>query len=261
MGMIAEKSFRRDVETENIFLSNQHQEALVRLEYFVRNMYVSLLTGEPGVGKSTLLRTFIKKLEPSKYCICYINNSDLTPKTLYTDVLHSMSVAPFAFLPMIKKQFSEVAMDVFKNQNKRIIVFIDNAQSLPIQTLHEIRYMLNFHYDSMSPVSLILIGQPELFATLRLRTFEPLFYRLSSHYQFKGFNQKQTGEYILHQLSLSNLNMLFPDDVVAKIWSRSRGLPQLINTICLHCLIDMEANSLNLVDNDVLNRVLIDLQY
>lgn len=261
MEMIAEKSFRRDIETEDVFLSKQHKEALVRLEFFVRSMFVALLTGEPGVGKSTLLRTFIRKLDPSKYCICYINNSDLTPKTLYTEVLQSLSVAPLSFLPRIKKQFAEVVMDVFKNHNKQLVVFVDNAQSLPTQTLHEIRYMLNFEFDSMSPLSLILIGQPELFATLRLRSFEPLFYRLSSHYQFKGFSQKQTGEYILHQLNLSNLNMLFPDDVVAKIWSRSRGLPQIINTICIHCLIDMEANSLNLVDNAVLERVLADLQY
>lgn len=259
--MIAEKSFKRDVATEDVFLSTQHKEVIVRLEYFVESRFVALLTGEPGVGKSTLLRTFIKNLDDSKYCVCYINNSELTPKALYTEVLQALSVAPMSFLPTVKKQFAEVVMDVFKNHNKQPVIFIDNAQSLPVTTLHEIRYMLNFEYDSMSPLSLILIGQPELFATLRLRSFEPLFYRLSSHYQFKSFNQKQTGEYILHQLKISNLNMLFPDDAVAKIWSRSRGLPQIINTICIHCLIDMEANSLNLVDNSVVDRVLADLQY
>lgn len=259
--MIAEKSFRRDVKTENVFLSNQHREALVRLEFFVKSKFVALLTGEPGVGKSTLLRTFINTLDTAKYCVCYINNSDLTPKTLYAEILRSMSVAPLSFLPMIKKQFAEVVLDIFQNHNRQLVVFIDNAQSLPMQTLQELRYLLSFEFDSMSPLSLILIGQPELFATLRLRSFEPLFYRLSSHYQFKSFSQKQTSEYILHQLSLSNLSMLFPDDVVAKIWSRSRGLPQIINTICIHCLIAMESNSLNLVDNAILESVLVDLQY
>lgn len=259
--MIAEKSFRRDIETNNIFISENHKEALARLDFVVKNRCMALLTGDPGAGKSTIIRTFTKKLDASKYCVCYINNSELTPKALYSEVLYSLSVTPFTFLPQIKKQFSEVVINIFKNHNKQPVIFIDNAQSLPIQTIYEIRYMLNFEFDSMSPMSLILIGQPELFATLRLRTFEALFYRLSNHYQFRGLSQKQTGEYILHQLKLSNLSMLFPDDITSKIWSRSRGLPQIINTICTHCLIDMEANSLNLVDNAVLERVLTDLQY
>jgi len=104
-------------------------------------------------------------------------------------------------------------------------------------------------------------GQPELLPTLRLRTFEPLFYRINSQYHFKGLSQKQTSEYIKQQLALSGLSMLFPDDVSAKIWGRSKGLPQIINTICTSCLIDMEASSLNLVDHAVLERVLADLQY
>ena len=259
--MIAEKSFKREIQTDDVFMSGQQKEALARLDYVVRNRSMALLTGEPGAGKSTMIRTFVKSLDTAKYCTCYINNSALTPKILYSDVLQSLSVTPYSYLPKVKKQFAEVVTDIFKNHNKQLVIFIDNAQSLPIQTIHEIRYVFNFEYDSMSPMALILVGQPELLATLRLRTFEPVFYRFSSHYQLRGLNQKQTVEYILHQLKLSNLSMLFPDDVVAKLWSRARGLPQIINTICIHCLIDMEANSSNLVDNTALERVLADLQY
>jgi general secretion pathway protein A len=259
--MIAKNSFKRDIPSQDIFIAGQHKEVLARIGFVVENCGIFLLYGESGSGKSTIVRTFISKLDPARYCICYINNSRLIPNDLYSSVLESMSVIPYSLLAKVKKQFYQVASDVFNNHKKKLVVFIDNAQSLPVQTISEIRYMLSFEFDSMSPMALILVGQPELLPTLRLRTFEPLFYRINSQYHFKGLSQKQTLEYILQQLALSGLSMLFPDDVSAKIWGLSKGLPQIINTICTSCLIDMEANSLNLVDHAVLGRVLADLQY
>jgi general secretion pathway protein A len=259
--MIAKNSFKSDIPTQDIFMADQHREVLARTGYVVENCGIFLLYGESGSGKSTIVRTFISKLDPSRYCICYINNSGATPKDLYSSILESMAVVPYSMLSKVKRQFYNVVSDAFKNHRKQLVVFIDNAQSLPAQTISEIRYMRSFEYDSVSPIALILVGQPELLPTLRLRTFEPLFYRITSLYHFKGLSQKQTSEYITQQLALSGLSMLFPDDVSAKIWGRSKGLPQVINTICVSCLIDMEANSLNLVDHAVLERVLADLQY
>jgi type II secretory pathway predicted ATPase ExeA len=259
--MIAENSFRNDIPTQDIFMADQHKEVLARTEFVVDKRGIFLLYGESGSGKSTIIRTFLSRLDPARYCVCYINDSRLTPKDLYSSVLESMSVIPYSLLSKVKKQFYQVVSDVFKNHKKQLVVFIDNAQSLSAQTISEIRYLRSFEYDSMSPMALILVGQPEILPTLRLRTFEPLFYRINSLYHFKGLSQKQTSEYITQQLSLSGLSMLFPEDVTAKIWGRSKGLPQIINTICNSCLIDMEANSGTLVDNSVLQRVLTDLQY
>ena len=259
--MIAGLSFKSNISAQNIFLSGQHKEVLARTGYVVENCGIFLLYGESGSGKSTILRTFISKLDPSRYCVCYINNSRLTPKDLYSCILEAMSVVPYSLISKVKKQFFQVVYDAVLNHQKQLVVIIDNAQSLPAQTVSEIRYFRSFEYDSVSPIALILAGQSELLPTLRLRTFEPLFYRISSLYHLKGLSQKQTSEYITQQLSLSELSMLFPDDVTAKIWGRSKGLPQIINNICRSCLIDMEANSLKLVDHTVLERVLADMQY
>ena len=259
--MTAMNSFKSNIPTQDIFMTDQHREVLARTGFVVESRGIFLLYGETGSGKSTIVRTFISKLDPSRHCICYINNSRLTPKDLYSSVLESMSVAPYSLLSKVKRQFYEAVSDAFRDHQKQLVVFIDNAQSLPVQTISEIRFMRSFEFDSMSPMALVLVGQPELLPTLRLRTFEPLFYRISSQYHFKGLGQKQTSEYIRQQLALSELSMLFPDDVCAKIWGRSKGLPQIINTICASCLVDMRANSLDLVDHAILERVLADLQY
>jgi len=61
-------------------------------------------------------------------------------------------------------------------------------------------------------------------------------------------------------IKLSGLSMIFPDDIVVKICSYSRGLPRIINTICTHCLIDIKVSELELVDMNVLERVIADLK-
>ena len=157
--MIAKKSFKRDIPSQDIFIAGQHKEVLARIGFVVENCGIFLLYGESGSGKSTIVRTFITKLDPARYCVCYINNSRLTPNDLYNSVLESMSVIPYSLLAKVKKQFYQVASDVFKNHKKQLVVFIDNAQSLPVQTISEIRYMLSFEFDSMSPMALILVGQ------------------------------------------------------------------------------------------------------
>jgi type II secretory pathway predicted ATPase ExeA len=92
--------------------------------------------------------------------------------------------------------------------------------------------------------------------TVSLRTLE----RYLKLYREGGLDFKETKEYIIHQLKLSGLSMIFPDDVVAKICSYSRGLPRIINTICTHCLIDIKVSELELVDMNVLERVIADLK-
>lgn len=259
--MIGEKSFKREISVKDMFQTDQHKEALARLLYVIETKGLGLVTGEPGAGKSALTRALAHQLNPSRYILCYINNSMLAPKDLYSQVLIALSVEPYSFLTKMKRQFTEVVSDIYRSHQKQIVVIIDNAQALPPATLQEIRYMAAFEMDSFSPLSILLIGQQELWHTLRLRVFEPLFYSITSHFHLQSLSVKDTRAYIAHQLRLSNLDMLFPDDVVGKIHSYSKGLPRIINLICSHCLIDLEVNQMKLVDHNVLERVLSDLKF
>ena len=167
--MIAEKSFKSNIPTDDIFMDKQHKEVLARIEFVIQNCGIFLLYGETGSGKSTIIRTSISGLDSSRYFVCYINNSRLTPRNLYGSILESMAVEPYSMVSKVKKQFYQVVTDVFNNHQKQPVVFIDNAQSLPVETINEIRYMRSFEFDSVNPMALILVGQPELLPTLRLR--------------------------------------------------------------------------------------------
>lgn len=114
--------------------------------------------------------------------------------------------------------------------------------------------------DSKSLLSLILVGQSELWDTLRLRRFEPVYQCISAHYRLPSLEEGQSLEYIRHQMSLSKANMVFPENIVKRIYQFTHGIPRIINNICRHCLIDIEANGMELVDDTVLDRVLGEFQ-
>lgn len=258
--MIAPYSFLRDIPVKDLLSIPQQREGYARLKYTISSKGFGVFTGIPGAGKSSMIRLLESSLDKSRFLFCYINEAELKPKALYGRLLTALSIQPSAFIDRMKKQFKEAVIELYNSQDRLLVIVIDNAQDLPIQSIRELRYLLSFEIDSKSMLCLILVGQPELRDTLKLRTFEPVSQCITTQCRIPPLDESQTNEYIIHQLKLSEMSMLFPDDVVRRIHQFSSGIPRMINNICRHCLIDMEYSKLDLVDNQVLDRVLSEFQ-
>lgn len=254
--MLAQQSFLRDIPVKDMLELPQINEGFARLKYAIAAKGLGVITGTPGMGKSTLIRLLESNLDKSKFLFCYINDADLKPKNLYSHLLCSLSVQPAAYIDKMKKQFKEAVINLHQSHGRVLVIVIDNSQELPMQTLREFRYLLSFDIDSRSLLTLLLIGHPELWDTIKLRSLEALRQCVATHYRVNPLNEEQTKDYIIHQLNLSNVSMCFPDDVVKKIHQFTSGTPRVINSICRHCLIDMESKELSIMNNDALDRVL-----
>src|SRR5690606_18561062 len=84
---MAQAPFTREIAPEQLFQSAGHKEALARLEYAVQERQACMLTGEAGMGKTTMVRSFAKQLDPTRTHYEYICDSALTPKLFYREVL------------------------------------------------------------------------------------------------------------------------------------------------------------------------------
>jgi type II secretory pathway predicted ATPase ExeA len=257
--MIAPLSFQRDIAVSDMLATPQQQEGVARIRYNISTRGFCVITGVPGLGKSCMIRSIEASLDKSKYMLCYINEAELTPKVLYSRILSGASISPESYIDKMKKQFREAVSNLYSMQERQLVVVIDNAQELPNQTIKELRYLISFELDSKSLLSLILVGHPELWDTLKLRAYESLFQFVSVHFRVPSLDMEQTKEFIVHQLKLSNHPLCFPDDIIKKIYQFASGIPRVINSICRNCLLDMEANKLEIVDGNVLDRVLNEL--
>ncbi len=252
--------FERDIPSKNLFESKQCSEALARLLYVCGRRTMAVVTGEPGAGKSTLLRMLKNKLDSDNYLFVYIADSNLSPRNFYSYALAALTVEQPGQLPKLKMLFKDTVTDFFETKGITCVLVVDDAQTLELSMLQELRFIMNFKVDSFSPMAFILAGQPEFKATLQTLHMAPIWRRIDTSYQISGMDYEETKAYIVHQLNVAGCSRpLFPDDVISNIHKKAKGISVVINTLCKGCLIDAAAREQELINMDNLNRVLNDL--
>ena len=252
--------FERDLPTEHLYDSPHFKEALARLIYVCEKRALAVITGEAGSGKSTLMRLLKHQLDPNTYLYLYIADSTLNSRNFYFLVLSELGIAPPGQLPRLKSVFQKTALDLFENKGKTLVLVIDEAQTLEASVLFELRFLLNYRQDSFSPLAIILVGESTLKASLRAYHMSGIWRRVDTGYHLGEMDFEQTKAYINHQLRVAGCeHSLFPDDVIARIQEKSKGIPAFINTLCRGCLLDAAQRNQELVDGENLARVLNDL--
>lgn len=252
--------FERDISSHSLYESKLFSEALARLFYTCQRRTMAIITGEAGAGKSTLLRMLGDKVDPNNYLFVYIADSDLTPRNFYTLALSALAVETPGQLPKLKQKFKDVVTDFYESKDLTCIIAIDEAQTLEISMIQELRFILNFKTDSFSPLAMILSGQTEFRSTLRTLHLEPIWRRVDTSYHLCGMTYEETKAYISHQLSVAGCSSpLFPDDVTRRIQEKTKGIPATINILCKGCLLDAATRGQELIDMENLNRILAEL--
>jgi type II secretory pathway predicted ATPase ExeA len=252
--------FERDIAPEFLYHSRQFDEALARLSYSCQKRTMVVITGEPGTGKSTLIRLLVERLDPNCYCFIYLADSQLSPRNFYVLTLTSLGLQTPGQLPKLKNLFKQTLLDLYENQGKTTVIAIDEAQTLEMPMLYELRFALNFKLDSFSPLALILLGQSEFRGTLHAFHMNPIARRVDTSFHLTGMDLQETKIYIGHQLKNAGCDRpLFPDDVISRIQERSKGITSGINLLCKGCLLDAASRNQELIDAENLNRVLNDL--
>jgi general secretion pathway protein A len=248
--------FRKDLATSQLFRSQQHQELIARLQYIIRTRAFGLITGEVGAGKSTAVRALYDQLDRTQHQFVYIADAELNPRSFYRDVLTQLGIeAPFHGREA-KRLFEATLLEGYRTQGRQPVIVLDEAHLLAPEMLQEIRFILNFHFDSASPISLVLVGQPELRGKLKMRAFEALSQRVQVRYHLTGLPAEQVGPYIDHHMRLAGANRpIFSEQAITALATLTRGIPRLINAYCVNCLLDACTRDQRVVDEASVRRV------
>jgi type II secretory pathway predicted ATPase ExeA len=252
--------FTREIDPDQHFLSASFTEATARLEYTVQHRQVCLLTGEAGMGKTTIVRSFIRKLDTMKYHYEYICDSSLTPKLLYREILERFGLEA-AFRPtQVKRQYQTLMLDLYEQDKKTPVIVLDEAHRLSETMLQELRFLLNFREDSMSPLALILVGQPSLRNQLKVKQLDAIDQRIQMRYQVSGLMEKEAHSYIRHQIQMSGApHEIFSEEAIQAIYQFSQGIPRKINTLCSQALLDAFIQENKIVGESHVHRAINEL--
>jgi type II secretory pathway predicted ATPase ExeA len=251
--------FDRALAPADLYSGQGLQELSARLDYIVRSRDFGLITGEIGAGKSTAIRALAARLDSVRHPFLYLADSGLDPRGFYREALAQFGIAPAFHQRDARRQFDQAFLDAYENQGKQPVIVIDEAHLLSPAMLAELRFISSFRFDSLCPFALILAGQPELRATLRLRAFEAIRQRVGVRYHLAGLPEPETKAYIEHSLKHAGATRpLFTDAAIAQIHTITRGIPRLINTLATACLLDVLSQNGQVADTQNVERVQLD---
>ncbi len=238
---LSKNPFEVDPDPNFLYLSPQHREALSHLTYSViaRKPYL-LLTGDIGVGKTTLLNYFIRNIKKKQdIFLVPIYNPNLTIADFYHLLSDQVKIGINVPKPKFLIEFSNKLLKL-ATEGKALVIVIDEAQAASEELLEELRLLSNATYGSNSLI-MILVGQPDLLQKLSSPKLSSLRQRFSYRYHLGPFQDEyEVSQYLITRIlrSGSPKTRIFNNEAIAEIFHLSRGVPRVINILAEHAMIN-----------------------
>jgi general secretion pathway protein A len=230
---LKEKPFSIQPDPDFLYFGRRHTYAYAMMEFGIKNgAGFSVLSGEIGCGKTTLIRHLLNDLAPS-HAVGLVYNT-------HRDIVDLLEWIMLAFgLPY--EGMSRVALyEAFQNflieqhgLGKRVLLIIDEAQNLNPDALESLRMLSNINADKHQLLQIILVGQPQLKSMLTRPDLQQFAQRVAVDFHIKPLDASEVANYIHHRLAIAGRETpLFTAAACARIAEVSHGVPRSINILC-----------------------------
>jgi general secretion pathway protein A len=259
---LKENPFGTTPDPRFLYKSKAHREALAYLAYGIfRKKGFLAVTGEVGIGKTTIIRAFIQTFHPCLDVAFILNTRVDFRELLYmllTDfgakIGNDSKVAMLSTLnEFLIKRFAH-------NQNPLLI--IDEAQNLTPEVLEELRMLSNLETDMQKLIQIVLIGQQELNHMLRREDMRQLRQRIPGIFHMQFLSREEVFSYIRYRLGVAGLQngqLTFSEPAVDAIHRYSSGIPRLINMLCDRVLLRGYLQKSHVVESDMVEASITEL--
>jgi len=229
---LREKPFSILPDPDLIYWCQNHRLAFAMLEFGVMNSAgFTVITGEIGCGKTTLVRYLLRKLD-DRVTACVISNTPRAQDGLLPWIMMSLNQRFEGSYPSLFMQFQRFLQEQF-SRGRRTILIVDEAQNLGVEALEELRMLSNVNTDKHQFLQIILVGQPQLKDLLRTPQLLQFAQRVSSDFHLRSLEAQEVVEYIDFRLrAVGSHQELFSDEACKIIADTSRGVPRTINILC-----------------------------
>ncbi|HML87759.1 MAG TPA: ATP-binding protein [Methylomusa anaerophila] len=179
------------------------------MKYAAQRQWFAVVTGDCGTGKTTTIRRFKALLDPAKFSVMYLADSQLTPRHFYKGLLEQLGCESKFYRGDAKRQLHREIELLQGIHHLSPVVIADEVHLLDKEMLEEVRFLLNFRMDAQSPMALILVGQMELWERLQLQAYAAIRQRIDLQCKLSYYDRAQVGEYINQHLSFAGAAIRF----------------------------------------------------
>ena len=231
---LREPPFGITPDTSYFYCCRGSQEALNTLLVAISNGdgFVKV-TGEVGAGKTLLCRKLLATLEAG-WVTCYMPNPSFEPRALMLALAEELELAVDAGVDQhhLLRTITKALLDMAR-LHKRVLVCIDESQSMPLETLEALRLLTNLETEKRKLLQVVLFGQPELDRKLANPSIRQLRQRIMFEHRLEGLAEEEVAAYVAHRLAVAGHAgaPLFSPGARRSLYRASRGLPRLINIL------------------------------
>jgi general secretion pathway protein A len=230
---LREKPFALTPDPRFLFLSLSHREALAHVIYGVEQGEGFIaVTGEVGTGKTTLCRTLLERLGGGAE-LAFIFNPTLSGEELWRAISmeYGLPEANRTRAELID-QLGRFLLDA-KAAGRRVVLVVDEAQNLSMETLEEVRLLSNLETSTAKLIQIVLFGQPELDEKLDSPALRQLRQRITVRWRLSPLSQLESAAYVCHRVRIAaGCNRdLFARSALREIGRRARGIPRVLNLL------------------------------
>jgi general secretion pathway protein A len=262
---LREQPFALTTDPRFLYMGDGHRRAFEELLTGLRRREgVLLLTGDTGMGKTTLCRAVIDALGHRTFSALilnpYMSDAEILRVILRDFGLVSREeIRKGAFAKADMPQLLDTLEGFLRSLiplNSYAVVIIDEAQSLSPKVLDQIRMLGSFEHDGQRLLQIILVGQPSLLTTLRSDAMHALDERISRRSVLGALSPAEVDAYIQHRLSVAGGRdtVGFPSESVNAIAELTRGVPRRINLLCDRALEEGRVAGTNLISLAMVQR-------
>lgn len=246
-----------------IYMTAQHSRAVANMKFALLNQdSFVIITGEIGIGKTTILNTVMEELGPD------FVTAKLTHTTLSHIELLQALLSEFG-MPIYKKK-KVLLLDTLRafflkklKERKHVVIIVDEAQNLTAPALEELRLLSCIDTADRKIISIVLTGQPGLDDLIDSPGLTQLRQRARLRQRLEALNEEETLDYVRHRLSIAggDVDKIFEPDAIKDIHRLTQGIPRLINTLCDTALTACMVENLPKVTLEVIDDVVHELRW
>ena len=195
-----------------------------------RGTFYALLTGASGTGKTSLCHAFAGAVDQKKTQVLYLSASRVSLLSVVRYFAQVLRVAP----RRSSVETIKALVDVLRERSARPVVWIDEADRMPLSTLTELRSFIEFDPEPAPLLSLVLSGPPEFRSTLDAPEMFPLKRRVSLRLVLEGLRRDELEPFLVHRFGDGARRV--PASLKDELFERTRGAPALVARIVGHAL-------------------------
>ncbi|NNE80989.1 MAG: AAA family ATPase [Silicimonas sp.] len=256
----SERPFTLLPDPDFLFWSRAHRRAFSVLEYGVMTRSpITVVTGEVGVGKTTLIQKLLQSLDDD-VTLGLISNAQGGRGELLQWALNSLGVETdlTAAYVTLFQQLQDFVIEEYA-AGRRVIILIDEAQNLSTEGLEELRMLTNINSNKDELMQLILVGQPELRQLIMRPELRQFAQRVTATYHIGSLDRAAVAGYIQHRLThVGGTGAEFTAEAIDMVHQNTHGIPRLVNRLCDFAMVYAATEERRVVDAAIIEEVLDD---